>query len=81
VVPGADPFDVHAYRDALPVAAKAAQTFSSYGARIVSIAKSKGLVIAPTTYVQAGITPPPADPTGTVKVQPDAPGSSLDPVQ
>jgi basic amino acid/polyamine antiporter, APA family len=27
-----------AYRDALPVAAKAAQTFSSYGARIVSIA-------------------------------------------
>jgi basic amino acid/polyamine antiporter, APA family len=27
-----------AYRDALPVAAKAAQTFSSYGARIVSLA-------------------------------------------
>jgi basic amino acid/polyamine antiporter, APA family len=27
-----------AYRDALPVAAKAAQTFSSYGAKIVSIA-------------------------------------------
>ena len=49
--------------------------------QIVAKATGLGLVQAQTTYVPAPITPPPADPTGTSKVQPNAPGSSLEPVQ
>ncbi|HEY5011229.1 MAG TPA: hypothetical protein VIK61_00800 [Acidimicrobiia bacterium] len=49
--------------------------------QIVATAEGLGLVQAQTTYVPAPIMPPPADPTGTSKVQPNAPGSSLEPVQ
>jgi cell division protein FtsL len=49
--------------------------------QIVAKAEGLGLVQAQTTYVPAPIMPPPADPTGTSKVQPNAPGSSLEPVE